>query len=566
MVKKQLAKAVSFVLCAMMLASFVACSNGKSTTGSTSISTALSTAEAPSTAAASTSKPDPFGKYSPTITLTTARGLDSYVKFDSTKPTQKSLTENIWATSYEEQLGIKFNYIWTPNSDQYNAKWNVSIAANDIPDIAEVDGTIYKQLVDSGLVEDMTQYYKDYASDVYKKANVDDGGLTMKYMTFSGKLLGLPENGSQPDNANFMFIRKDWLKKVNMTEPKTIDELIKVAEAFKAAKLGGEGTYGICIGKQINGGQNDLAGLLNGFKAYYDIWMQNSSGNLVYSSIQPEMRTALLKIQQMYKSGLFSPDFAVKDNSKVGEDIAAGKVGISFGIFWAPYGSMLTSIAQDKTSDWEVVTPPTSDGSTFVSQASAAPGSYLYVKKGMKNPEAAVKVLNLNLKLAIESPNTYVTTPDTQNPIEVFKYRVGMNIWPPWKNANTYQAVANAFDTGDVSKLIPEQSKVYDNIKSALTGNRDKVCDILVFGKNGTFNHVFDYKNNNQLLIDADQTLPTETQSTSATLLKTSLDATIFKIIMGDDISTFDKAVSAWKQGGGDKITEEINSWYEANK
>lgn len=561
MVKKQLSKAIAFALCAVMLASFVACGNSKTTTSSTTVSAPSSTAET------TVSKPDPFGKYSPTITLTTARSLDSYVKFNPDKPTQKSLTENIWATSYEEQLGIKFNYIWTPNSEQYNSKWNVALASGDIPDIAEVDGTLYKQLVDSGLVEDMTQYYKDYASDVYKKANVDDGGLTMKYMTFSGKLLGLPENGSQPDNANLMFIRKDWLKKVNMTEPKTIDDLIKVAEAFKAAKLGGEGTYGICIGKQVNGGQNDFAGLLNGFKAYYNMWLKNSSDELVYSTIQPEMRTALLKLQQMYKSGLFSSDFAVKDGSKVGEDLVAGKVGISFGIFWAPYGSILSSIDSDKASEWEVVTPPTSDGSTYISQASAAPGSYLFVKKGCKNPEAAVKVLNLNLKLALEDPNKYVTTLVTgEDGVEVFKYRVGQNIWPPWKNMNTFQAVADAFASGDTSKLIPEQLKAYSQIKKALNGDRKTICDILVFGQNGTFNHISDFKKNNQLLIDADQTLPTETQVTSGELLKSSLDAAIFKVIMGDDISTFDNAVSAWKQGGGDKITNEINAWYEANK
>lgn len=107
-----------------------------------------------------------------------------------------------------------------------------------------------------------------------------------------------------------------------MTEPKTMDDLVKVAQAFKDAKLGGKDTIGLAISKNttpgMNDGQNNFGGFFNGYGAFYGQWNKDSSGNLAYGTIQPEMKPALLKLQQMYKAGLVAPDFAVKILTKPG--------------------------------------------------------------------------------------------------------------------------------------------------------------------------------------------------------------------------------------------------------
>jgi putative aldouronate transport system substrate-binding protein len=553
---KKSTKAVSLVLCLLMLTSVTACSQKDS--GATDTS--------PTSNGSTSSKADPFGKYSTAITLTTVRSLDSNVKFDTSKPAEKSLTENVWATAYEEKLGIKFDYLWTPNTDQYDSKWNVAIAAGDIPDCAVVDSTIYKQLINSGLEQDMTKYYNDYASDMYKQGNKDDGGVTMNYMTFDGKLQGLPCIGTSADGVNFLFIRKDWLKKVNMTEPKTIDDLINVANAFKKAKLGGKDTYGICMSKSFNAGQNDMGGIFNSFGAYYDIWTKDSTGGLVYSTIQPAMRTSILKLQEMYKDGLINQDFAVKDASTAGNDVAAGKVGMLYGQFWAPAGGAMSNMTNDPSADWEVIVPPTSNGSTYVSQASQTPSSYIFVNKNCKTPEAVVKLLNLNLKLESEDPVTYSNNGVDQ--VEIFNYRFAAGIFLPWKNLKTHNAIVAARKSGDTSNLSATDKSWYDEITQGLTskGTAFNKTMNLLYGDDSCYTLINNFKKNNQILVDAHQALPTDTQLAKGDTLKTSLDAAMQKVIMGDDISTFDKAVSAWKQSGGDTITSEVNAWYTKNK
>lgn len=548
---RKIAKVISVALCTLMLASSVACGSKDSSVDTTSTSSTGSTVSTDSTAA---EKADPFGKYAETITLTTVRTLDSNVKFDTTKPTQKSLTENAWASAYEDQLGIKFDYLWTPTPDQYASKWNVALASGDIPDTAVVDGTTYKQLVEADLVEDMTSYFNDYASDVFKQDNIADNGNTMGYMTYDGKLLGLPHDGTQPDALNLMFIRKDWLAKVNMPEPKTTDALIATAKAFVDAKLGGANTYGLNASKD----PGSLAGFYNAFGANYNIWQKDSASDaLVYGTIQPQMKAALLKLQQMYKDGLIAQDFAVKDGTVCSQDIAASKVGIQYGSFAEPLVSIKDNYAANKDAEWIIMTPPSADGSKYISQASATPGNFIFVKKGIKNPEAVVKVINLNFKLADSDPEGYGSGADG---VEKHKYRFACEIAHPWKNLDAYKAVTAAIASKDASKLNGEQKGYYDKIVAG-----DKPFSG-VFGSYSTFKVIGEMKDNDQILVDAYQSLPTDTQVAKGDTIKTTLDAAMLKVIMGADISLFDKAVDGWKKGGGDAITAEVNAWYSKSK
>ena len=60
---------------------------------------------------------------------------------------------------------------------------------------------------------------------------------------------------------------------------------------------------------------------------------------------------------------------------------------------------------------------------------------------------------------------------------------------------------------------------------------------------------------------------PTETMKTkNAYLDKIELE-TFTKIIKGElPVDAFDKYADDWHSNGGDKITEEVNAWYKANK
>lgn len=572
MKKSKLLTMVSLLLVLAM--TVTACASGNGTAGTASggnetTGKETTAAQEPDTTApvAAGEAADPLGKYEEEITVTMVRDIDPSMKFDTSREGYKSLEDNVWTKAYKEQLGINIEYLWTAPVDEYLSKWNVAIAGGDIPDMAIVPGPVYQQLLEAGYVEDMTDYFNEYASDAYKEANSLDGGIAEGFITVDGRMMGLPHVGAQPDNVNLLFLRKDWLDKLNLPVPTTVDELVDTARAFKEAKLGGENTVGLVANKQVIAGQCDLGGFLNGYGVFPDIWVEGSDGQLIYGRIQPEMKDALQKLQDMYKEGLIPQDFAVKDSSQIGQLVAGGQAGIMYGTYWAPLGVMTDNIKNDESAEWICVDGVTNDGSPYVTQGSAALAYYVFVKKGIEHPEAAVKMLNLNFDLLEKEPTVYGTTEDG---MEAIWYRFGHFIYKPWKNMEAYQKITKALETGDLSEIKGTATETdYNNIKSAIDGaegGRQFVPAELVFGPDSTFSHIEKLWNEDRIYVDKFLSTASEYAQQNMTDLNEVLWAEYLKIIMGDDINNFDKAVEVWKSNGGDRITQEVNDWYATAK
>lgn len=568
MISPKFVKTISvFIAMCMLVLSFTACGPKKAET----TSEGSSTSAVQSADSSVEQNIDPFGKYTPAIEVTAARYNNSNFKFIPGDPEKDSLENNVWITAYEEQLGIKVKYIWTPPMEQYEQKWNVSIASNDIPDIAPVNSKIFKMLADAGMVEDMTDVFEKYASPQYKKYNEMDDGLTKQFCTFDGKLMALPLTGSQPDNTPVLFLRMDWLKKVGLPEPSTMEDVTKISEAFAKDDPDANGkddTYGLVLNKDINTGFCDLGGFFNGYHAYWNIWLEDGSGNLVYSTIQPEMKTALKKLQDMYKAGLLDKEFAVKDSWKVGESIAAGKAGMAYGVNWAPLVSFTDNIVADPKAEWKVFPVLSIDGAPAKPQASFSPVEYFVVRKGFKYPEAAAKILNLNIELSssYEQAKKYLSDDKVS---EIGNYKLGHYVSEPWVNLNTHLSVVDILSSGDESKLTTASSKIirtYESIKAASNGTRKEFAMDLVFGKEGSYSIINKYKTNNQIQVDLFKTFPTPTMSEKGTNLDMKLKEAFLKIIMGSPIDEFDKAVSDWRNMGGDDLVKEVNEWYKTTK
>lgn len=83
----------------------------------------------------------------------------------------------------------------------------------------------------------------------------------------------------------------------------------------------------------LGGGFGGLRGFFNAYGAYPGIWVEKD-GQLAYGAIQPECKTALAALHDMYEKGYIDTEFGVKDSTKAGEAAAAGKCGFTFGQQW----------------------------------------------------------------------------------------------------------------------------------------------------------------------------------------------------------------------------------------
>ncbi len=577
MSNSQLKKRILLIaLAAMLILSTVACGagTGSSTTAApSSATTAVDQTTAGTTVAEAK---DPFGKYEPMITINAARKSRPNIKFID----GEDYTNNAVSKEYKDQLGIDVQYDWIVDESQYEAKVNLSIASGDIPDAFQVTNTQEQQLIDAGLILDLTDIFEQYASPMMKKI-VQGNPLLYKTVLVNDRLYDIPMMPSIDFNINVLHIRKDWMDKLGLTPPKTSDELWNVMDAFVNRDPDGNGkkdTIGLSLNKDLDNivGVGDAGPLFFMYKAYRNAWIKDASGKLVYGSVQPEMKTALQNAQELYKKGLIDPEFAVKDQGKVAQDIVAEKSGMEFGCFWTPAYPWNDLKKKNTNMDMYNLDIPTMNGEAVNSVVILNPLVKLVVSKDCKNPEAIIKLVNLAEEMWWGSSDLSKHWNEVRNDP---KYKdIGgvdnniplMMMEPPTLNYDLYQEVTDGVNAKDpnVAKTAEGIIEVQNSLKYLNDGDLNQwgIWKLRAGPESSTYisNKRQDNKN---YIVSGFYGSPGPVQTEKASTLKKMEQEIITKIIMNAaPVSDFDKFVEQWKTSGGDEITAEINAWYEKNK
>jgi putative aldouronate transport system substrate-binding protein len=551
-------KIIGLLLVVSMLVTLAACGNKDSvdkessdTKKTTSTETDLASDTSASTeTAAEQVAIDPLGKYEEGITLTSVRETYSSMTY----PEGDDITNNVYTRAIKEELGIEVQYNWVVDVTQKQTKISTMLASGDMPDFFVADSATFRLLVESDAVMDITELYKQYATDlVVEQDTAFKEGFDSAFV--DGKQYGIARLGwGKIGLPKLMWLRTDWLEQSGMSVPKTMEELNALALKFMEDH---PGSYGVAIDKVMTYNANSIIGLANAFHAYPKTWIKNADGQIVYGSIQPEMKNTLLELQRMYASGIISQEFGAKDSDKVAQDLAAGKVGIMFGEPWMGYWPLGDSIRNDANAMWKAFEIPMTDSEKVSLQGVWPVDGYYVINKDCKNPEAVIKLLNWYMKGTMDgtfakapyneidwtNPPVYQTLPDSE-----YKFSI---------------SVANALTSGDTSNLSPAEKQRYDE---AVVWKDSK--DPAGFGRysqmgpDGAYEIARIYADDDRIMItELRGSDPEGFASVKATLEKLEDDA-FTKIIMGNSIDEFDDFVASWNKLGGEAATKEINDIY----
>ncbi|GAA3401150.1 extracellular solute-binding protein [Paenibacillus hodogayensis] len=503
------------------------------------------------------------GKYDPPITLTTVRAQAPTVKFAE----GDSLENNAWTRAYKKEYGIKLKTLWAVDPTQLEQKMNLTIASGEIPDFFQVTPTQFKQLAEAGLIADLTDVYNKNASDSIKKLLTEDGDTALKSATINGKLMAIPYTAAAKERSQMVFVRTDWLKKLNLPEPKTFNDLLAISEAFVTKDPDGNGkndTFGLAIDKEFG----LLTGFFNSFHAYWGIYVKGADGSLAYSTTQPEMKKAFKQLQDMFKAGQIDPEFGAKNLSKVYESIASGKVGMFYNTPYAGLSPLQAAKDKDPTMEWKAFPILSVDDKPAKSQVGVGVSNYWVVKKGVQHPEAVFKLLEFWLKSFYENTSNdiyqqYNTSADG-NQVWLLN---AMAAYKSYKNIDESLRIIGALETKDLSKLTPEDKGVYDRILKFQAGDLSNWGWNLMFNKGGTMSVADHYRKNNLYLVNEFITSPLPSMLEKKPVLDKLEFEALTKIILGSSpVDEFDKYVEQWKKQGGDEVVKEVNEWYKTAK
>jgi putative aldouronate transport system substrate-binding protein len=574
--KKSLSNMLCFALAVMLVLSLSACNASKKTsiTEASNTQTTASQTTAPQTTEAA--KPDPMGKYEAPVVITTVRQMDPNLKFAE----GESADNNVWNRGFEEELGIQLKYLWTaPNQETYDQKINVAIMTNDLPDFFPLRGTeqghMFKQLVQNNMAADITDAYNTYRSDQLHNAIGSDGGVAFSMVNDNGKMYAMPEPSSPASYMQMMWLRMDWMKKLNLSVPKTTDELINVIKEMAKSDPDGDNkanTFGVPFSKMVYQGYSaNLNGFFAGYGAYVtnSIWVEKN-GSLEFGAIQPEAKDALLALQDLYKEGAIDREFAAKDMTKLQEDIGSGKFGVVLGPMSASITPLSNTYKNFPGSDWKPFSIVAPAGKTVTVPVPKSLSHYYVVNKKCKNPEALVKMFNFFWDIymgtgeeGLARYKKFFSDPEKFPGIEIFR-QSPITLSDPSDIITRTDNCAAALDGKlDVSKLRPIEKSKYDSIVALNQGKatHDDWGVARVFGAEGSGTILKYYRDNGCIFFNKFYGATTPTMAERmASLMDLQLE-TYTKIICGADISGFDKFVAEWKKLGGDQITTEVNEW-----
>jgi putative aldouronate transport system substrate-binding protein len=226
----------------------------------------------------------------------------------------------------KEKLNIDLKVVMLPsNFNDQDTKINAAAAANMLPDHFLVNRDAWVRLVQQGLLADVSDMLP-MMPERTKQQYMDQVGK--KVATVNGKLYALPSPGAIP-KVEGVVIRKDWLDKLGLGVPKTLDEFFAVATAFTQKDPDGNGkndTYGF-------GGYIDQNGLGPRFDPIIGAFTKPGVWNIDEATFgltvrDPAFADGLAFMKKIVDAGIIDPDWATLKKDDFRARWKQGKFGI----------------------------------------------------------------------------------------------------------------------------------------------------------------------------------------------------------------------------------------------
>lgn len=317
-----------------------------------------------------------------------------------------------WKAEMEKKFGIKVKMNLIPRNN-YLEKLYLMVASGELHGIIRVfsPADIMKFIQDESVIP-FDDYLKNNA--IWKKEFEPTGN----YFSYEGKVWAITDG--YVGNIFARYWRQDWLDKLGLKLPETIDELYTAAKMFTENDPDGNG-------------KADTTGLTNASVCWniqdifhaYDAKINNIGGNAISwdpltgawddSTLKPGMVDALKMINRLYKNKYLDNEFATNSGSNMRDRLISGKYGSAF--YWASWGitTFEPSLVKNVPTGRVSIAVATKGTRTTMLNQYVAGGSQHVLIKGTKNPQAQVDAFintffgsidgNLIGRLGIEGKN-----------------------------------------------------------------------------------------------------------------------------------------------------------------
>lgn len=282
-----------------------------------------------------------------------------------------------------EKSGIEVIGIIPPKGNEAE-KLNILLASGEPLDLFSGTTSDFRN---KGAIQPINGLLDKYGANIRKLWHPEWDSAWKAASTPDGKVWGLPQ---VPPTAGYpVYIRTDWLQKVNLPMPKTIDELEQVLKAFKEKDPAGEGKT-IPLLTDLGTMNNALAA---GFMDIgYGNW-QDADGKLKPYVLNPGYKDFVAKMADWYQKGyIYKEAFTTKGDKQI-ELVKQNRVAAA--ALWnsAVNANQYATQQIDPAANYDVAAELRGPKG-FVSTMGGVSNQSFMLSKNSQNPEAAIKYVN----------------------------------------------------------------------------------------------------------------------------------------------------------------------------
>lgn len=291
----------------------------------------------------------------------------------------------------EEATGTKFDITWIPAAG-YAERMVLTLASKEMPMVINAkDETRKPLMIDAqraGLFWELTdELLSEFPNLAQLNKDVNNN------LKVDGKLYGLQQERAI-GRENIIF-RADWIEKLGLETPNTLEALEKCLYAFAQQDPDGDGvedTYGLYLSE---GYVRSLADWLCIAHGGANGWAISEDGSFTPTFETEEYKKGLEYLRKWYADGILNPDYvAVTSSQEVQDAFMAERSGLIMvaALDDALKLSSLFDVAPDAVID---VVPYSYDleGRPFVRAGLGHSGAIMFTKSGIKDEETLRKVL-----------------------------------------------------------------------------------------------------------------------------------------------------------------------------
>lgn len=256
----------------------------------------------------------------------------SYWVSNSRPDTLKNYNEMGAYKKLEEITSVKVKFDH-PASGEADQQFNLMMTSGELPDVIEriwtsVPGGPEKYIKDNKIVR-LNDYIDEYAPN-FKKVLDEHPEWRKMVSTDDGSIYAFPFLRQDELNLTFFgpVIRKDWLEKLGLEMPETIDEWHTVLKAFKDKDPNGNGKADeipFLIDKDSIT-SNAFVGAWGVTNGFYHV-----DGKVQYGPIQPEYKEFLSLMNDWYKEGLIDKEYVATDDKLKDAKVTNDQLGAFMG-------------------------------------------------------------------------------------------------------------------------------------------------------------------------------------------------------------------------------------------